>query len=427
MRGIPDMIQAQPSVAFYSFPLSGFPLHSNPETQVASVSISRFQGQSGVEEYHLIVRPTDYASIETQLEWVYQAYQLALKHVELDPGTSVLRRFFCSDLANQASVLQSSPVSGFPLHSNPETRVGFSDPIDGPCAISWVGQPPAPPAKVALWAYHISDPTCALEKSIEGSSLKLERDNLAHIWTTGITSRSGDRSYSQTEGILEKYEACLRTGGLSLDKNLIRTWFFVRDVDANYKGLVDARREVFARHGLTADTHYIASTGIEGTSADIAAIVTMDAYSISGVRADQIEFLSAPDHLSPTNLYGVTFERGVSVAYQDRKHVTISGTASIDSAGKIVHPGDVLRQLDRTLENVEALLKEAGATLQDVCVFVVYVRDPNDVGVAQKAMSERVGEAPFQIVIAPVCRPGWLIEIECQAIIPTSCPSLPAF
>ena len=418
------MIQTQPSMAFYSFDFSPIP---------ASVSISRFQGKSGVEEYHLTIRPTDYESIETQLDWVHEAYKLALRRLELAPRTSVFRRFFCSDIANQASVLEgSSGVSGFECNGNPETRethtgAGFPNPAPTSCAISRIGQPPAPPARIALWAYHVSDSSGALKKSLDGSSLSLKRGDLEHIWTTGIASRSGDRSYNQTQGILEQYEAHLQTHGMSLDENVIRTWFFVRDVDANYQGLVDARREIFTQRGLTADTHYIASTGIEGTSADSTAIVTMDAYSISGIRAGQMEFLSAPDHLSPTHIYGVTFERGVSVAYEDRKHVAISGTASIDNGGQIVHPGDVLLQLDRTLENIEALLKEAGATLRDVCMFIVYVRDATDVGAAQKAMSERFGETPYQLVVAPVCRPGWLIEIECQAIIPADLPALPTF
>ena len=39
----------------------------------------------------------------------------------------------------------------------------------------------------------------------------------------------------------------------------------------------------------------------------------MDAYAIGGVESAQIEFLAAPDHLSPTHTYGVTFERGTSV------------------------------------------------------------------------------------------------------------------
>lgn len=386
------MIQAQPSMTFYSFDCG---------TPKATVEISRFQGESGVQEYHLTLRPTEYGSIADQLEWVLSAYKRILSSMRLDYGTCVFRRFFCSDLSNQASVFETNALEDL-------------------CAVSCVCQPPAPPAKVALWAYHVSDPTGPIDKNKQGSTLSLTRRNLTHMWTTGITCTEPDTSYGQTAGILERYEQSLRSIGLSLADNTIRTWFFVRDVDANYRGLVDARREVFAKRGLTPDTHFMASTGIEGASADIAAKVTMDAYAISGVCAAQIQFLAAPDHLSPTQLYGVTFERGVSVAYQDRKHILISGTASIDGAGKIVYPGDVARQLDRTLENVEALLEQAGATLQDICMFIVYVRDTSDLNVAQRVMMERFGAVPIQIVIAPVCRPGWLIEVECQAIISSS-------
>lgn len=398
------MIEAQPSVSCYSFECGNFP---------ASVSISRFQGAGGVEEHHFIVRPRDYADTETQLGWVEDGYRFALQYAGVDPETSVFRRFFCSDVTNQASVIES--------HS-----FARQDDVDR-CAVSWVGQPPALPAKVALWAYHICDPNGELRKSKIGGSLSVSRGDLSHVWTTGVTCTDANGSYDQTNGIFRRYEDLLRSNDCTLADNVVRTWFFVRDVDANYKGLVDARRQVFSERGLTSDTHYIASTGIEGSSANIAAEVTMDAYAVSGLRADQVEFLSAPDYLSPTSIYGVTFERGTSVAYQDRKQVLISGTASIDSAGQVVHPGDVARQLDRTLENIEALLREAGATLQNVCVLLVYVRDASDIGLIEQSISERFGEAPFQVVVAPVCRPGWLVEIECQAIVPHSCPTLPAF
>ena len=45
--------------------------------------------------------------------------------------------------------------------------------------------------------------------------------------------------------------------------------FIIENIDGNYKGVVEARREFFAEHGLTPDTHFIASTGIEGASADV--------------------------------------------------------------------------------------------------------------------------------------------------------------
>ena len=389
-------------------------LSFNNGTIPVTVSMSRFVGQSGVAEYHLTARPTEYGSIEDQLGWVASAYRKALDSVGLDMRTAILRRFTCSDLSNQASALESNPFS------NPRAP-------DTPCAVSWVGQSPFPPAKVTLWAYHVSDPGGELDKFQKDGSFTLRRGKLAHHWTTGVTCPGKESPYDQTWEIFQEYEKFLQAGGMSLADNVIRTWFFVQNVDANYHGLVDGRREFFSRRGLTPQTHFIASTGIEGAHANVAAKVTMDAYAVSGVQPEQIAFLAAPDHLSPTHIYGVTFERGTSVAYRDRKHVIISGTASIDHQGKILYPGDVSRQLDRALENVEALLAKAGATLKDMAVFIVYVRDPSDHAFAWRRMRERFGDAPMEVIVAPVCRPGWLIEVEGKAVTPSFCSALPAF
>jgi enamine deaminase RidA (YjgF/YER057c/UK114 family) len=383
-------------------------------TLSASVSASHFQSRSGVDEYHLIVRPVGHGSIDAHLESVLSAYLNALDSLGLDMRTAVLRRFFCSDLPNQVTALEAHPFS------NPRNP-------DQPCAVSWVGQPPIPPVKVALWAYHISDRGHALDTIQEGTSLTVRRGDLSHHWTTGITCLNADTPYDQTRGIFEGYEAFLQSRGLCLADHVIRTWLFVQNIDANYRGMAAARREFFAARGLTPNTHFIASTGVGGACAELAARVTMDACAISGLRPEQIEFLAAPDYLSPTHIYGVTFERGVSVAYHDRKHVIISGTASIDRDGKILHPGDVSRQLERTLENVAALLAQAGAAFEDVCAFIVYVRDPSDFVVAWREMRERFGDAPMEVVVAPVCRPGWLIEVECEAIVSACNPELPAF
>lgn len=379
-----------------------------------SANLSRFQGQSGVDEYHLTMHPTEYGSIETQLEWMLRAYQIALDSMGLGAETAVLRRFFCTDLLNHAAALEAQPFS------NPRN-------VDEPCAVSWVCQPPIPPARVALWAYHIRDPHSELDKAQEGTSLTLKRGELSHHWTTGVTHTTSETSYEQTRGIFEQYDAFLRGRNLTIADNVLRTWFFVQDVDANYSGLVAARREFFAKHGLTPDTHFIASTGIGGTCTNVAAKVAMDAYAVSGLRPGQVEYLEALDHLSPTHVYGVTFERATSVAYRDRRHVIISGTASIDSQGNILHPGNVSRQLDRTIENIEALLKQADATLEDLCLLIAYVRDPSDHKVACQQIRERFGDAPLEVVVAPVCRPGWLVEVEGLAIIPARKPELPMF
>lgn len=380
----------------------------------AEAAVSRFRGALGVEEVHLVVRPLGYGPFEHQLESVRRAYQRALESLGLETQAAIWRRFFCSDLRNQVAALEAAAFSN---PRRPET----------PCGISWVTQPPAGEAKVSLWAYHVHDPAASPEKTLADGTLSLRRGELTHLWTTGLSATEFATSYEQTQRIFEHYDELLRSRGLRLADHVLRTWLFVQQIDFHYAGLVKARREFFAKHGLTAETHYIASTGIEGGGVDPAAHVLMDAYAIAGVRPEQIEFLCVPDYMCPTSRYGVTFERGTCVSYRDRRHLLISGTASIDNKGQILHEGDIRRQFDRTFENIAALLAQKGAAFDDFGVLLVYVRDPADVGIVQAMLGQRFGAIPTQVVTAPVCRPGWLIEAEGIAAVAADEPELPAF
>ena len=101
--------------------------------------------------------------------------------------------------------------------------------------------------------------------------------------------------------------------------------------------------------------------------------------------------------------------------YGDRRQVFISGTASIDNKGNVLHLGDIRKQTLRMWENVEALLSEAECSFEDVGQMIVYLRDTADYAVVNRMFEERFPGIPFVVVHAPVCRPGWLIEMECMA------------
>ena len=105
----------------------------------------------------------------------------------------------------------------------------------------------------------------------------------------------------------------------------------------------------------------------------------------------------------------------------------MSGTASIDGEGWVVHPGDVLRQLDRALENVDALLVAGEMQLADLTHLIVYLRDRGDYAVVRDRLGERFPALPMQIVQGPVCRPEWLIEVEGIAATAIQKPDWPAF
>ena len=190
----------------------------------------------------------------------------------------------------------------------------------------------------------------------------------------------------------------------------------MRDVDTQYAGMVSARRENFAEQGLTPATHYLASTGIQGLPADPHAIIQMDAYAVLGLKPGQQHHLKALSHLNPTIEYGVTFERATVVDYGDRSHCFISGTASIDNKGEVLHPGDIVKQTRRMWENVEALLAEGQFAVQDMAQAIVYLRDAADYATVHQLFAEHYPSLPIVITPAPVCRPAWLIEMECIAI-----------
>ena len=51
--------------------------------------------------------------------------------------------------------------------------------------------------------------------------------------------------------------------------------------------------------------------------------------------------------------------------------------------------------------------------------MIVYLRDIADYATVKSLYDMRFPNKPKVFVHAPVCRPGWLIEMECVAIVPT--------
>jgi len=373
---------------------------------------SRFIGKSGVGEWHITVVPN--ASGEDPVRGLEDAWLAALDAAGINPESTVLRRVCCRDVATQSATLES-----------------FGRAYPG--AFSVIGQPPLgdqPPhggADMALWSYHITDPAGPLDLRVGEGGHGLQRGPLRHYWTMGMTVAGDTNAATQCQSVLDRYSAWLSGHGMNLADHVVRTWWHLRDIDDEYAELVDVRREFFREHDLTEHTHYIASTGIAGVPAEPAARLSFDAHAIHGLVEGQVEYLNAPDHLGSTHDYGVTFERATKIAYADRCQVYLSGTASIDVAGEIVHPGDVIRQLDRALENSAALLAAAGMDFGDLAMMLVYLRDPADGPEIERICRARFPRLPMLVLHAPVCRPGWLVEVEGIALLADRDNDFPEF
>ena len=329
-------------------------------------------------ECHVMLEPSDKEASAAECVSCLEEGLKKLIDGEFKGYRPVFKRWFLSDAACQADLIKN----------------------DAECATSVIQQPPMNGSKAVLWVWMMKNVSRKYTYSFQGNLLSDNSD-----------------SYGQMRDIFEEYSRYLEERKLNVAEHCARTWIYVRDVDINYSGIVKARRELFDSWGLKADTHYVASTGINGLTKDHTNLVAMDTYSVTGLEKSEIQYLHAYENLSPTHLYGVTFERGTALHFEDRTQILISGTASIDKEGQIVAPGDINSQTERTFENIKALLEETGAGFEDIAQMIVYIRDTADFNKVEKYISGHFPEVPKVVTWAPVCRPGWLVEVECIAYI----------
>ena len=307
-----------------------------------------------------------------------EALASVVEQISRLPEKPAFIKFFCSDAQNQAEKLRAA-THGL-----------------GCKAVSIVEQPPLDGSRI-----------CALVHSAAS-----DPGFVFHSFRLSEEEAAGLDSYAQTRLLFDRYRSA--AAGMQMATHLVRTWIYVRDIDANYAGVVRARNDVFAEEGLSHDTHYIASTGIGGGSESRSALVSMDFLSYPGIRESDKTYLKALSHLSPTHDYGVAFERGVKVSLPGGSRYYISGTASIDSKGCVVHEGDIMAQTGRLLENMGALLEEGGSSLDAAKYFIVYLRDISDYAAVEDYMRSHFPDTPHVILEGRVCRPSWLIEMETE-------------
>ena len=355
---------------------------------------SVFPSQQFCSEHFFTVIPAPGKDFSAEAENLLAEYRSAIAGFGCSEQSELLLRFHCSDIVNQAPQLKKR-LAGCRSF------------------VSMIGQPPAEGCRITLEAWHILP---MKKQYLSEHAVRCDFQNYRILFFEGSDSHVAG-SHDQTAREFAELESELKKNGACVANHTVRTWLYCRDVDNNYAGLVQARNQYFDAVGLTPQTHFIASTGIEGISAKPDRLVTMDSFSIPELDPAQFQYLSAPEMLSPTALYNVRFERGTRLIFGDRSQYFISGTASIDKFGKVLYPDDVRAQTQRALDNTEALLQAGGASLTDLKQATVYMRDIADAPIIREEAEKRLPAGiPMVLLKAPVCRPAWLVEIESIAV-----------
>ncbi len=98
-----------------------------------------------------------------------------------------------------------------------------------------------------------------------------------------------------------------------------------------------------------------------------------------------------------------------------------AGQVSVDADGKPVHADDIGAQLNRAIDNLEQVLREAGYSLQDVVRLNIYTTDIEGFSANRSVFIDRLlrkgcRQASTLIGVARLARPEFLIEIEATAV-----------
>jgi len=260
-------------------------------------------------------------------------------------------------------------------------------------------------------------PACACEGCARSAARTLRLGDQTSLHTTNVYGCGRD-AFAQAVNMFEVAQGLLERCGMGFH-DVVRTWIHLRDIDRDYDALNSARRAFFARQGIELRP---ASTGVHGVPCPDAHDFSLRLDALQSPRPRVVIPMSTPT-LNEAWSYGADFSRGLRVTEANKVALYVSGTASIDEAGRTVHVGDVAAQVDRMLHNIETLLAGQGASVADLVSGVAYVKHPADAPLLRSICRQRGFDGfPCALVEAPLCRPELLCEAEVVAMLPLTPP-----
>jgi reactive intermediate/imine deaminase len=108
-----------------------------------------------------------------------------------------------------------------------------------------------------------------------------------------------------------------------------------------------------------------------------------------------------------------------SQAIRDGSRIYVSGQGPVDPDSNEIIDGGAREQTDRTLDNVDAVLRAADRSLDDVVKTTVFVRDMDDYDAVNEVYAERLSEpyparSTIEVADLPVD-----IRVEIEAVATT--------
>lgn len=260
------------------------------------------------------------------------------------------------------------------------------------------------------------EPSCSCQGCARSGARLIRLGDQVSLHTANLYGCGGD-AYRQACDMFRAAERLLDRCGMGF-RDVVRTWIQLRDIDRDYDALNAARREFFQHGGVELRP---ASTGVGGIPFPDAHDCTLSLQAVQSPHHD-VTGMSTPS-LNEAWSYGADFSRGLRVVEANKITLHVSGTASIDEAGRTVHVGRFEAQAERMLDNIESLLARQGASFASLISSVTYLKRPDDAPVLHTLYRRRgFADFPCAIVQADLCRPELLCETEAVAMLPPMMP-----
>jgi enamine deaminase RidA (YjgF/YER057c/UK114 family) len=101
--------------------------------------------------------------------------------------------------------------------------------------------------------------------------------------------------------------------------------------------------------------------------------------------------------------------------------VYCAGQGSVDESGQPLHEGDMAAQIERSLDNVETVLAEAGLGLPNVVRFTYFTTDIEQFFGAMETLVSRLNRAGVRpatslVEVQRLALPQMRVEIEATAV-----------
>ena len=105
-----------------------------------------------------------------------------------------------------------------------------------------------------------------------------------------------------------------------------------------------------------------------------------------------------------------------------QRTIYLAGQISVDAEGSPLHAGDMRAQIEQAMDNIQTVLREAGAELSNVVRLNYYTTDIDRCLEAWDALSARLSEAGCRpastlLGVERLYHPDILIEIEATAVV----------